>query len=328
MKLKFKQVSGMLVLAILACSENGDSTQNDLVTPATPSENTGNVQIFPQDNPWNTDISNYPVHENSDAYVESMGLNTRVHPDFGTEWEGAPIGIPYAIVDANTPWVHIAFDYSDESDAGPYPIPLNVPIEGGNESDGDRHIILLDTSAMKLYEVWRAFSPGHEENPSQNQWFGGSGAVFDLRSNALRTDGFTSADAAGLPIFPGLVRYDEAVEKGAIRHALRFTAARTQQAYISPATHHAGESTDPSLPPMGLRVRLKKEFDTAGFSPEVRVILQALKNYGMFLADNGSNWYISGSPDSRWNDENLSELSQLRGSDFEAVKTGALRKEE
>lgn len=324
MKSKLKYAPSILVLGLLACSDNGGSTQNDLVTPATPSENTGSVQIFPIDNPWNTDISSYPVHENSDAYMAAIGLNTRVHPDFGTEWEGAPIGIPYVIVDAKTPLENIQFDYADESDAGPYPIPLSVPIEGGNASAGDRHIILLDTSAMKLYEVWHAYPPGHEENTSQSHWFGGSGAVFDLRSNALRPDGFTSADAAGLPIFPGLVRYDEVVEKGAIRHALRFTAARTQQAYISPATHHAGESTDPSLPPMGLRVRLKSEFDTAGFSPEVRVILQALKIYGMLLADNGSNWYISGAPDSRWNDENLAELSQLRGSDFEAVETGIL----
>jgi hypothetical protein len=184
---------------------------------------------------------------------------------------------------------------------------------------------MLDTSAGLLYEVWNAYPPGHPNNPNTSGWYGGSGAIFNLKTNELRPDGWTSADAAGLPIFPGLARYEEAVVQGEIHHALRFTANRTQKAYIHPATHQAGESTDPALPPMGLRIRLKASFDTSGYSPEVRAIMQALKTYGMILADNGSNWYISGAPDSRWNDENLAELGDIHGSDFEAVETGEIR---
>jgi len=309
---------------LIACtSPSNDAGQVDS-TPAVPSQDLGSFQVFPSDNPWNTDISAYPVHIHSDAYIASIGVNGHVHPDFGTVWDRAPIGIPYVIVDSNTPLKAIAFDYADESDVGPYPIPDSIRIEGGSSSTGDRHILMIDTTAHKLYEVWHAYPPGHSENPSKTAWFGGSGAIFDLTSNTLRPEGYTSADAAGLPIFPGLVRYDEAVTKGAILHALRFTVNHSQQAYIHPATHQAGESTDANLPPMGLRLRLKASVDTAGYSPEVRVIMQALKKYGMIVADNGSDWYISGAPDSRWNDEHLAELSQLQGSDFEAVETGAL----
>jgi len=315
-----------LTACLFGCGQNGSSVSTQGNSSAVVISNPINgFQVLPKDNAWNTDISGYPVHTNSSNYINSMGLSGHVHPDFGTEWEGAPIGIPYAIVDAhNTPLLPINFEYADESDTGPYPIPADVPIEGGNSSDGDRHILLVDTTASKLYELWHAYPPGHAANPSKTQWYAGSGVIFDLSSNTLRPNGFTSADAAGLPIFPGLARYDEAVTLGAIHHALRFTAVRTQKAYIHPATHQAGASTDANLPPMGLRVRLKASFDTTGYSPEVRTILLALKTYGMLLADNGSNWYISGAPDSRWNDEHLAELSKLQGQDFEAVETGAL----
>ncbi len=274
------------------------------------------VPIFPSDNPWNTDITGYPVHEHSDAYIASIGTDGHLHPDFGTVWEGAPIGIPYVVVDGTQPKVAVTFEYEDESDPGPYPIPPDAPIEGGSDSDGDRHILIVDRDNLLLYELFSAW-------PEGNGWRAGSGAVFDLTSNDLRPDGWTSADAAGLPILPGLVRYDE-VAAGEIRHALRFTCARTQRAYIHPATHWASSSTDPDRPPMGLRVRLKADYDISGFSARVQVILTALKRYGMFVADNGSNWFISGAPDSRWDDDELRALKSVPGSAFEAVETGEL----
>jgi hypothetical protein len=275
------------------------------------------VAIFPPSNPWNTDISAYPVHPNSAAYIASIGLDTGLHPDFGTIWEGAPIGIPYVVIPADQALVPVTFDYADESDPGPYPIPRDAPIEGGPDSDGDRHILIVDPAHALLYELFAAYYEG----PG---WVAGSGAIFDLTSNDLRPAGWTSADAAGLPIFPGLVRYDEVMEQGEIRHALRFTVAHTQRAYIPPATHFASSSTDPDLPPMGLRVRLKADFDISGFSEPVQVILRAMQRYGMLVADNGSNWYVSGAPDSRWDDDLLHELGQVRGRDFEAILTGDL----
>jgi hypothetical protein len=280
--------------------------------------------IFPPDNPWNTDITAYPVHANSDAYIASIGTDGNMHADFGTEWQGAPNGIPYLEVTASTPRVTVEFDFAPESDPGPYPIPADPPIEGGPDGDGDRHIIMLDRESCVLYELFYAWPPGQGANPFDDSWYAGSGAVFDLRSNALRNDYWTSADAAGLPIFPGLVRYQEAVEAGEIRHALRFTANLTQRAFIHPATHFASSSTDPDRPPMGLRLRMKADYDISGFSPEVQVILTALKTYGMFLADNGSDWYLSGAPDPRWSDDHLHELHSVPGSAFEAVDTGPL----
>ena len=276
------------------------------------------LRVFPADNPWNQDISALPVHSNSANYLASMGLGVGLHPDFGTEYEGAPIGIPYNIVDAGTPRSSVEFDYADESDAGPYPIPKNPLIEGGPNGDGDRHIIMVDPAAKKLYEIFYAVPQ------SDGSWAAGAGAIFDLTSNDLRPAGWTSADAAGLPIFPGLVRYDEVVEKGEITHALRFTVSKTQAAYIPPATHFASTSTDPNRPPMGLRVRLRADFDISGFTPNVQVILRAMKKYGMLLADNGSNWFISGAPDPRWDDDELRQLGQVKGADFEVVQTGDL----
>ncbi len=269
--------------------------------------------LFPTDNPWNTPVDTLPVDPDSAAYLGSMGLDTGLHADFGTVWDGAPNGIPYVCVSGTQAKVPVTFDYADESDPGPYPIPADAPVEGGASSDGDRHVLVLDVDHQMLYELYDAWPQ------ADGSWHAGSGAVFDLGTNALRPAGWTSADAAGLPILPGLVRYDEAVTDGVIDHALRFTVARTQRAYIYPARHYASDSTDPDLPPMGLRVRLKADFDISGFSPDVQVILQALKTYGMMVADNGSDWYVSGAPDPRWSDDDLHELSQVKGSDFEVV---------
>jgi len=273
---------------------------------------------FPDDNAWNTPIDTRPVDANSANLIASIGLNTGLHPDFGADLDGSPFGIPYIVVGGTTPKVPVAFDYADESDPGPYPVPPGAPIEGGAASGGDRHILIIDRDAWKLYELYAAYPDGH------GGWTAGSGAVFDLGSNAMRPAGWTSADAAGLPIFPGLVRYDEAVTAGAIHHAIRFTIVHSRQGYIAPARHYASSNTSVDLPPMGMRVRLKSSFDISGFSPSARVILQAMKTYGMIVADNGSNWYFSGVPDPRWSDDELNELKSVKGSNFEVVQMGAV----
>lgn len=277
----------------------------------------GGRRIFPADNPWNTDISRAPVDPKSDTYIASIGADLSLHPDFGTVWNGAPNGIPYVVVPGSQPKVPVKFRYADESDRGPYPIPPDPPIEGGPNGTGDRHVLIVDRDNWRLYEL---FSARH----MADGWHASSGAIFNLNSNALRPDGWTSADAAGLPILPGLVRYDEVVGWGEIRHALRFTVARTRRAYVFPARHFASQSSDPSLPPMGMRVRLKADYDISGFPPEAQVILKALRRYGMFLADNGGNWFLSGAPDPRWNDEALATLKRVHGRDFEVVKMGPL----
>jgi hypothetical protein len=270
---------------------------------------------FPDDNPWNQPVDQEPVDPDSDTYIDSIGRNSPLHPDFGANWNGGPFGIPYIVVSGDTPKVQVAFQYADESDPGPYPVPADAPVEGGPASQGDRHILVVDRDHWILYELFAAY-------PQGTGYSAGSGAVFDLSSNALRPAGWTSADAAGLPIFPGLVRYDEVVERKEIRHALRFTAPRTRRAYVHPARHFASSSTDPALPPMGMRVRLKAGFDLSGFPQGARVILQALKTYGMFLADNGSGWFLSGAPDARWSDDELNTLKSLTGNDFEVVRMG------
>jgi hypothetical protein len=272
-------------------------------------------QVFPSDNPWNTDISRFPVDPNSDTLIASIGLTTGLHPDFGTVYNNAPNGIPYVVVPGTQPLVPITFtEYGDESDPGPYPIPPNAPVEGGLDSNGDRHLLVVDPDHGKLYELYHAYPNG------DGSWNAGCGAIFDLNSNALRPDGWTSADAAGLPIFPGLVRYDEVVLQGAVTHAFRFTVQRTRRAYVYPARHYASSSTDPALPPMGMRVRLNAGFDISGFTPNLQVILRAMQTYGMFVADNGSNWYVSGAPEPRWNDDELvSGFRRVHGSDFEVV---------
>jgi hypothetical protein len=240
-----------------------------------------------------------------------------LHPDFGADYDGGPFGIPYIVIDSATPAVPVRFDYADESDPGPYPIPHNAPIEGGSGSSGDRHVLVIDRDRWILYELFAAY-------PLGNSWQAGSGAVFDLGSNALRPAGWTSADAAGLPIFPGLVRYDEVVEQAEIRHALRFTAQRTRRGYVVPARHFASSDTSSTRPPMGMRVRLKAAVDISGYPASAQVVLTALKTYGMILADNGGNWFVSGAPDARWNDAELNTLKRIRGSDFEVVQMGTV----
>jgi hypothetical protein len=281
-------------------------------------------QVFPKDDPWNTDISSDPVDPASTAIIARIGASRPLPPDFGTVYNGAPSGIPYIVVPGNTPKRPIAFtDSPDESDNGPYPIPPDAPIEGGPRSDGDRHVLVIDRDHWMLYELWEARPLGGSEGGGR-RWQAGSGAIFDLKHDTIRPAGWTSADAAGLPIFPGLVRYDEVMGLGKITHALRFTVRKTRRAYVAPARHFASKSTDPALPPMGMRVRLKADFDIAPFPEPVQVILIGLKHYGMFLADNGSDWYISGAPDERWNDSALHQLSKVKGSDLEVVRMGAL----
>ncbi len=287
-------------------------------TAATGSESPdiGNLQVFPADNPWNWDISSYAVHPNSANFIKSIGGEVTLHPDFGTVWAGAPIGIPYVVVHSGQTQLPVAYTaYGSESDPGPFPVPLDAEIEGGPESNGDRHVLVVDMDNAMLYELYRAF-------PQTASWEAASGAKFDLTSNELRPEGWTSADAAGLPIFPGLVRYEEVYIQKKIDHALRFTVQQTQRKYIYPARHFASDSTDPDFPPMGLRFRLKADFDISGFSEPVQVILLALKKYGMIVADNGSNWYISGAPDDRWDDDILGELKTISGSNFEAISHG------
>jgi len=269
--------------------------------------------IFPRANPWNTRVDKLAVAANSDAIIRSIGADVGLHPDFGSGlYAGHPIGIPFDVVTKKTPRTHVSFTYADESDKGPYPIPRNVHIEGGS----DRHALLIDRDACRLYELFALTG-------SRSGRQAGSGAIWNLRSNKLRPSGWTSADAAGLPIFPGLARYDE-VARGVIDHALRFTVARTRRAYVYPARHYASSLTDPSLPPMGLRVRLKAGFDVGGFPKQARVILVALKRYGMLVADNGSNWFISGAPNAYWNNDDLHTLGRVKGADFEVVQTGPL----
>ena len=277
--------------------------------------------VFPHDNIWNTPIDSLPVHPNSAAYIAAIGQNDNVHADFGAGvWppgSDSPIGIPFVTVPGSQPGVAVTFAYDDESDPGPYPIPSDAPIEGGPSSDDDRHVLVLDEDNCLLYELFYAFPQGN------GSWTAGSGAIFDLNSHALRPDSWTSADAAGLPILPGLIRYDEAAS-GEIHHAIRFTALQTQKAHIWPARHDASSLTGTQYPPMGLRVRLRANFDISGFSPENQAILQAFKTYGLILADNGSAWYISGAPDDRWDNGDLHELDVVLGSDFEAVDVSGL----
>lgn len=274
--------------------------------------------VFPGDNIWNTPVDTLPKDPNSDAYITTIGADKPVHPDFGSGlYEGSPIGIPYVVVLGTQPRLKVSFLYEDESDPGLYPIPPDPPIEGGPASDGDRHVLILDRDHCILYELFYAFPQ------ADGSWRAGSGALFHLNSHALRPAGWTSADAAGLPILPGLVRYDEVIS-GEIRHALRFTAPQTRRAYVWPARHFASRLTDMRYPPMGQRFRLRADFDISGFAPPIQVILRALKKYGMMLADNGSPWYISGVPDERWNNDMLRQLRRLRGSDFEAVDVSSL----
>lgn len=295
----------------MAAALAGAVTFGSLLAAACASPVVGGCPVFPADNAWNTDVSAYPVHPDSDGYIGSIiasGGTGFLHADFGSNPD---YGIPYIVVPPDQPPAPVNFtDYGDESDPGPYPVPLDAPIETG----GDRHVIAVQQGTCMLYEMFNAW-------PTAGGWDASSGAVHDLRSNASRPAGWTSADAAGLPILPGLARYDEA-QAGAIRHALRFTVRQTQRAYIPPATHYASSSTDPSRPPMGLRLRLKPSYDISDYHGQARAILEALRRYGMIVADNGSNWFISGATDPRWDDDDLDQLKRVPGSAFEAVYTG------
>jgi hypothetical protein len=287
--------------------------------------------VFPADNPWNQRVDTLPVNPRSDAIVRSIGASARMHADFGSGREivgsrppaarksqGAPIGIPYVTVRAGQRRVPVSFDYADESDRGRYPIPPRVPIEGGRGSDGDRHVLVVDRSRCRLYELFDAHAMD-----GGARWHAGSGAIFNLRSNRVRPRGWTSADAAGLPILPGLARYGE-LRRGRIDHALRFTASRTRRAFIYPARHFASDLTDPDLPAMGQRLRLKRGFDISRFPRQSRIVLRALKRYGMILADNGSSLYVSGAPNRGWDNDDLHSLHGVPGSAFEVVDSSRL----
>jgi hypothetical protein len=277
----------------------------------------GNCTVLPADSIWNTPIDQLPVSANSATWVNTIGSAKPVHPDFGSgTYNGAPIGIPFVTVPGTQTKYPATFTYADESDPGPYAIPLNAPIEGGSQSTGDRHAIAIDTDNCILYELYAAY-------PQTASWTAGSGAIFNLFSDALRPSGWTSADAAGLAIFPGLLRYDE-VASGEIRHAIRFTVPQTRNSFVWPARHYASALTGSQYPPMGARFRLKASFDISGYSATNQVILRALQKYGMMIADNGSSWYISGAPDSRWNNDDLHLLTQILGSNFEGVDVSGL----
>jgi len=282
---------------------------------AAPLPEAPNCPVFPASSVWNKPVHRLPVRKDSAAIVNAIGAGQYVHADFGSGlWNGGPIGIPVTVVDGSQPTSFVDFYYGDESDPGPYPIPPDVEIEGGPDADGDRHAIIVESDSCTLYELF-------DLHPA---WEAGSGAIWNLRSNQLRPLGWTSADAAGLPILAGLARYDE-VASAVIDHALRFTVRRSRRAYIYPARHFASSSTDRRLPPMGLRLRLRTNFPVLSFPPQARVVLRALKRYGMIVADNGSSWYISGVPDPGWDNDQLHTLHRVKGSDFRVVDTSKLR---
>ena len=303
-------MSRRLLLPVLACLlALGASSADALRLPGAP-----RCTVFPKSNPWNRRVDKLPVARNSAAIISSIGVSTGLHADFGSGlWEGSPIGIPFDVVTRKTLRTRVGFEYSGESDHVRYPIPKHVHIEGGS----DHHALLLDRDACRLYELG-----GLEKRGSG--WHAWAGAMWSLRSNRVRPAGWTSADAAGLPIFPGLARYDE-VRRGVIDHALRFTVERTRRSYLYPARHFASSLTDVNLPPMGLRVRLKASFDVRPFPRQARVVLVALKRYGMMVADNGADWYITGAPNRGWSNDQLHTLGRVKGSSFEVVDTSKLR---
>lgn len=274
--------------------------------------------MFPANNHWHAKVTNAPVLANSSALVNTVGATKGLKADFGSGlWDGGPIGIPYVVAAPGQADVPVSFEYDDESDPGPYPVPPNAPIEGGPSSSGDRHVLVVEPAECRLYELYSAYPNG------SGGWTAGSGAVWDLRSNAQRPAGWTSADAAGLPVLPGLVRYDE-VAAGRIGHVIRMTVPQTRRQYLWPASHYASSSTDPNRPAMGERFRLKASVDESTFPEQVRPIIVALKTHGAIVADNGSAWYMSGVPDDRWDNDQLRTLNRIKGSDFEAVDGSGL----
>jgi hypothetical protein len=286
--------------------------------PQPPPDTTPGAAALGDESAWNQDISGAPVDPNSDAYISYIDSHGggMLHPDFGSP---RAYGFPYTVVGRKAKKIPVHFTaYGSESDHGPYRIPKRAPVEGGNHSDGDRHVLVVDKARCRLYELYRGF---FERRPRPH-WNADSATNWDLRSAALRPEGFTSADAAGLPIFPGLVRYDEA-QSGAIRHAIRVTVEVTQNAWVHPASHCAGSTDNPNAPPMGLRLRLKAGYDIGGISGPAHVIAVAMKQYGFIVADNGSNWFFSGTSDHRWDDGNLNQLKSIPGSAFEVVRSEA-----
>jgi hypothetical protein len=284
---------------------------------ASPMRGAGACPVLPSDSVWHADVSGLPVHARSGAWMGNMNsASARLHPDFGPSGEAMPYGIPYNVVAGSHSKVKPAFDYADESDLGPYPFGADTPIEGGAQSSGDRHALMVDRDSCTLYELYAA-------NWNNGQPTAGSGAVFDLRGNGLRPAGWTSADAAGLPILPGLLRLDE-VQAGHVDHAIRFTAQRTDRSYLWPARHQAGAADDPNLPPMGARFRLKSAFDISRYRGDTQVVLRAFKSYGLLLADNGSNWYFQGSAENGWDNALLDDLKSVPASAFEAVDESSL----
>ena len=308
------------LLSILLVLPVGPPTSAGPAIPSTAASRVGTCHVFPSDNPWNQRVDDLPVLDNSAAIIRSIGRDTGLHPDFGSgKYQGARIGIPYVTVARDRKKVRVRYDeYGDESDPGPFPIPRDAPVEGGRHSDGDRHVIVVQRGTCKLIELYHA-----RRASSGRGWVAGSGATWDLDSNALRPKGWTSADAAGLPILPGLARWPD-VKSGSIDHALRFTVSETRRRYIYPARHFASDSTSKKLPAMGQRLRLKKGFDISGFSRQTKVILRALKRYGMIVADNGSDWYVSGAPNRHWDNDQLHELGEVPGKSFVVVDTSKL----
>jgi hypothetical protein len=303
---------GFLFLASLALAQHPQLKTG-------PNADLGGVLLMPADDEWNCDVSKDPVDPLSDAIIASIGADKPLHEDFGIVWKGAPGGIPYHVVGGDQPRVPVIFGYADESDPGPYPIPPAAHIEGGPQSNGDRHVLVLDKDNWRLYELFRAFPIDGGKS-----WKAASGAVVDLKTPKPRPAGWTSADAAGLPILPGLARYDEICGAKKLTHALRFTVKKSRRAYVPPATHFASPHKDENLPPMGMRVRLKASFDTSKFTGAAKVILEGLKTHGLILADNGGDWFISGVPDDRWVHEELLPIRRVKGSDLEVVKMGPM----
>ncbi|WP_203718104.1 hypothetical protein [Asanoa siamensis] len=286
-------------------------------TPTATRPAAGCTGALPADNVWRADVTRLPVHPRSAAMVASIGAGAAMHPDFGSgTWEGAPIGIPVTVVPGGQKKVDVSFEYASESDRGPYPIPADAKVEGGPQADGDRHVIAFDKTACKVYELFSAY-------PQGGGWRAGSGAVFDLRANKLRPSGWTSADASGLSIFAGLVRYEE-VAAGRIDHAIRITVPKTRTGFTWPATHSASSATDANLPQLGQRLRLKSSVSTSSMPKQARIVAEAMKRYGVIVADHGSPWFISGAPDSHWDNDALRALKSLTGADFEVVDTSAL----
>jgi hypothetical protein len=306
-----------LYFLLLLCASSSLAQHSHL--PLGPNADLAGISLMPAQDEWNRDVSRDEVDPRSEAIIASIGRETGLHEDFGLVWKGQPGGIPYYVITGEQPQVPVSFEYADESDPGPYPIPPDTWIEGGAQSEGDRHVLVLDRDRWKLYELFRAF-------PVQGgkAWKAGSGAIFDLKNPQPRPAGWTSADAAGLPILPGLARYDEICGLKKLTHALRFTVKKSRHAYVAPASHFASPHTDEHLPPMGMRVRLKATFDTSKFTGAARVILDGLKTYGMILADNGGDWFISGAPDDRWAHEELLPIRRVKGKDLEVVKMGPL----